>query len=71
MDAKLAGNALMFEGEGAGEQVIYWPTELGNPEVKGNTKNEVRLNRQENSYRIYTYTDGKGVVEIRPGPIKE
>ncbi len=71
VDAKLDGNTLMFEVEGAGEQVIYWPAELGNPELKSNTKNEVRLNRQENSFRIYTYTSGKGVVEIRPEPIKE
>ncbi len=70
-DTRLEDHLLIFEAQGAGEQVICWPAMLGKPEVKGNVDTKIRLDREENNYLIHTYISGKGVVKITPVPIIE
>jgi hypothetical protein len=70
-EARLAGHSLLYVAEGAGEQVICWPVDLGKPEISGSSLLESELYQEANYYLIHIFMKGKGSVELDYSPLKK
>jgi hypothetical protein len=65
-DVRSDGKQLDYRVEGAGEQWVRWPLQLGEPVLKDSSKAEFSIERKENWFELRIRADGKTHIRLVP-----